>query len=378
MRNIIFVCLAEGEGHVRYRKLIDYLKTEYGERISPRNGGRKAVFLQGTEEMEKLTHLEEKERTAVIFLISMDETGINLALDIVLKKIASVPNCMDGVSGGIIAVGDGELYTKEAARKTAFVLNRVGCLIRGKAFAEVTGSMRNMKNQAAFRQVSQEEAFFQCAREAVKTAQEAPDILSDKQIQHLTCIHSSIETKSNTYAYWKLIREQLHLKSSTIEIQELNLYGEQIPDCRGCSFHACQSFGKERKCFFGGIMTEKVYPAIEKSDAVVFLCPNYNDAIGANLSACINRMTALYRNVDFSGKYLYIVVVSGYSGGELVAEQVINAMVLNKGFTLPSYAIDIQMANFPTEILKEEGIGDFAESFADIICKRCLKMVKKC
>lgn len=370
MRNIICVCLAEGEGHVRYQRLIDYLKTEYSK--------DEVTFLQGPESAEKLLSLKEKEKTAVVFIISMDETGINLSLDIVLKKIASVPKCLEGMSGGIIAVGDGELYTKEAMRKTAFVLNRVGCMMPGKAFAEITGSMRNMKNQASLRGLSLEEAFLECSREAVRAAAEAETIHSGKKIRHLTCIHSSIESKSNTYAYWKLIREQLCMDEDAVKVDEINLYGENIPDCRGCSFHTCQSLGKERKCFFGGIMTEKVYPAIEQSDAIIFLCPNYNDAIGANLSACINRMTALYRNSDFSGKYLYVVVVSGYSGGELVAEQVIDAMVLNKGFMLPEYAIDIQMANFPTEILKEKGIHDRAFEFADRICKRYLKMAKNC
>lgn len=367
MRKIVFVCLTEGESHERYRKLIDYLKTKYSEKTDFQKKIPNAIFLQGTEEAKKLTCLPEKEKTAVVFLISMDETGINLVLDQVLKTILSVPQCMEGVSAGIVAVGNGELYTKEAARKTAFVLNKSGCILRGKAFAEVTGSMRNMKNQAAFRKVSQEEAFFQCAAEAVQAAQEVPENFIKKELHHLTCIHSSIEIKSNTYAYWQLIRKQLKKENPAIKIQEINLYGEDLADCRGCSFHVCQSFGRERKCFFGGIMTEQVYPAIEESDAVVFLCPNYNDAIGANLSACINRLTALYRNLDFSGKYLYIVVVSGYSGGELVAEQVINAMVLNKGFTLPPYAIDIQMANFPKEILEEEGICDSAAAFADNI-----------
>ncbi|MCI6060811.1 MAG: NAD(P)H-dependent oxidoreductase [Dorea sp.] len=352
MRNVICICLAEGNGHERYQKLIHCLKTE------------DVIFLQGKESVEELFSLQEKEKRAVIFLIYMDNTGINLELDAVLKKIVSVPKCLEGLSAGIITVGDGELYTKEAARKTAFVLNRAGCIIHGKAFTEVTGSMRNMKNQAAYRKVSLEEAFLECAKETIAEAAKVPEHTADRKIRRLTCIHSSIEVKSNTYAYWKLVREQLVRQKSDIEISEINLYGEEIRDCRGCSFQICQSLGEQRRCVFGGIMTEKIYPAIEQSDAVVLLCPNYNDAIGSNLCACINRLTALYRSMDFSGKYLYVIVVSGYSGGEIVAEQAIDAMVLNKGFTLPKYAVDIQMANLPGEILEEEGISDCAFSFA--------------
>lgn len=54
-------------------------------------------------------------------------------------------------------------------------------------------------------------------------------------------------------------------------------------------------------------MPEEVYPAIEKCDAVLVLCPNYNDSLGA----------------------------------DLVAEELIDAMVLNKGFTLPGYLVGL-------------------------------------
>lgn len=352
MREVICICLAEGEGHERYQKLIHCLKKE------------EVRLLQGAAGAKELFSWQEKERKAVIFLISMDDTGINLELDAVLKNIASIPGCLEGLSAGIITVGDGELYIKEAARKTAFVLNRAGCHLHGKAFTEVTGSMRNMKNQAAYRKVSLEEAFLECAKETIAKAAGVPERTRGGKVRRLTCIHSSREDTSNSYAYWKLVREQIAKQRSDIEISEINLYGEQIQECRGCSFQVCQSLGEQRRCIFGGIMTEKVYPAIEHSDAVILLCPNYNDAIGANLCACINRLTALYRSMDFSGKYLYVIVVSGYSGGELVAEQVIDAMALNKGFTLPKYAVDIQMANLPGEILEEEGIHDCALSLA--------------
>ena len=41
-------------------------------------------------------------------------------------------------------------------------------------------------------------------------------------------------------------------------------------------------------------MQEEVYPAVREADALVLLCPNYNDALSANLTAFINRLTALF------------------------------------------------------------------------------------
>lgn len=362
MRKIIFVCLADGDGCARYRKLTEYLRAMFMEQKTSEKGFQGARFLCNLEEMEILLHLPDPDETAVIFVISVDRTGINLALDGILKRIALVPGCLEGASFGMIVSANEELYTKEIARKAAFVLNQAGAVIPGGAFAEATESMQNLKTKAALRKLSLEETFFVCAKEAVMAAAYAS--FSKKRIRYLTCIHSSIIEKSNTYAYWKLIRENLSGENAPVEIQEINLYGKELPDCRGCSYQACQKYGEKKTCFFGGVMAEEVYPAIEKSDAVILLCPNYNDAIGANLTACINRLTALYRNSDFSGKYLYIVVVSGYSGSGLVAEQVIDAMVLNKGFTLPGYAVEMKMANHPGELLREPYIQESADEFA--------------
>ena len=40
-------------------------------------------------------------------------------------------------------------------------------------------------------------------------------------------------------------------------------------------------------------LVDEVFPAIRQANALVMLCPNYNDALSANLTAFINRLTAL-------------------------------------------------------------------------------------
>ena len=47
----------------------------------------------------------------------------------------------------------------------------------------------------------------------------------------------------------------------------------------------CLHYGEQGECFYGGVMVQEVYPAIREADAVVLLCPNYNDALSANLTA---------------------------------------------------------------------------------------------
>jgi multimeric flavodoxin WrbA len=112
-------------------------------------------------------------------------------------------------------------------------------------------------------------------------------------------------------------------------------------------------------------MVEEVFPAIEAADAVVWVCPNYNDAVTANLAAVINRLTALYRKTGFYNKALYAVIVSGNSGSDSVAMQLIDALCINKGFYLPPYFCIMAIANDPGAIYKIKNIGTQASAFAE-------------
>jgi multimeric flavodoxin WrbA len=111
-------------------------------------------------------------------------------------------------------------------------------------------------------------------------------------------------------------------------------------------------------------MTEKVYPAIIGCDALVMICPNYNDAVSANITAFINRLTSVFRVHDFSKKAVYALVVSGYSGGDIVAEQVIGAMNFNKNFVLPGNFAIVETANDPKSILTVDDLDEKTRSLA--------------
>ena len=120
-------------------------------------------------------------------------------------------------------------------------------------------------------------------------------------------------------------------------------------------------------------MTEQVYPALEECRGVLFLCPNYNDALSANISASINRLTALYRVHPFFDRLLYGIVVSGYSGGELVASQLVSSMNMNKAFVLPPRFAMLETANDPGSILTVSGIEKRAANFAEQLAKQMRK-----
>lgn len=93
-------------------------------------------------------------------------------------------------------------------------------------------------------------------------------------------------------------RELSRRLSGCCSIAEISLRNGTIHDCRGCSYSACLHFARSGSCFYGGAISETVLPAIRECDAMLFLCPNYNDAVGANFTALFNRLTSLLLQCD--------------------------------------------------------------------------------
>jgi len=173
--------------------------------------------------------------------------------------------------------------------------------------------------------------------------------------------------------YEKLWQMSVELfRSMEIPVRQLNCCSGDLADLKvkSCDIEAwsprpaCLHFGEQGSCFYGGPMVDEVYPAVRKCDALVMLCANYNDALAANLTACVNRLTALFRQTRFYDKRLFGLVVSGYSGGDLLARQLISALNMNKSFFLPPHFCLLETANERGSLLHLPGIRDTAAAFA--------------
>ena len=243
-------------------------------------------------------------------------------------------------------------------RDMVFAANQAGCAFLGRPLVEVTGSMRNFRVQAQIGGVDERTAFRAAVTELIERLdgwQEPPPI------RHVLALHASQRSTSNTLAFWELVREGL---PETIEVEEIGLRSGSVPDCNGCSYTACLHFGEQGSCFYGGPMVEEVYPAVRCCDALVMLCANYNDALSANLTACVNRLTALFRQQRFYDKRLFGLIVSGYSGGDLLARQLISALNMNKSFFLPPHFCLLETANERGSLIRLPGIARRAHEFA--------------
>ena len=83
--------------------------------------------------------------------------------------------------------------------------------------------------------------------------------------------------------------------------------------------------------------------------------------------AAVNRLTALYRTTSFAQKAVFALVVSGYSGGDIVASQIVSALNMNKGFWLPPQFCLLETANDKGEAERLPGIEERVARFAENI-----------
>jgi len=303
----------------------------------------------------------------ILFALSCDENGMEEETLRLLRRLRSEKDCLQGSIGSIIVDAEGELYTKQLAQDIVLAANLAGCLFPGKPLVEGTKSLYNHHIMASKRGLSWQNMYFTRIGELVSRLEtfSAPKFDRPK----ILVLHASESGRSSTLWLWSKIREFLQ---PHCDIREISLQNGTIHDCRGCSYHACLHFSKSNTCFYGGAISETVLPAIRESNALVFLCPNYNDAVGANITALFNRLTSFLLQSDLYEKYLFGVVVSGFSGSDLVARQLLGSMCLNKTAMLAPKFCMVQTANDLEAIRLVDAIDAQIETFANRILQTLL------
>ncbi|MDF2891281.1 MAG: NAD(P)H-dependent oxidoreductase [Clostridia bacterium] len=295
----------------------------------------------------------------LLLAVELNEAGYCIPiLEMISQLYKKDCNALTGSKAVLLIYSPNDFNTKSTATDIIFQLNLLGCQFPGHPVVEAIGSLNNFRTWQKTLPMTLEEI---CLEQSTRLGErligfQMPVIASP----YIVVLHSSSSDTSNTLALWNMVKSELR----NCRIEELHVENGTILDCNGCTFKTCSHYSKQSSCFYGGVLVEEIYPAIEKADAVVWICPNYNDAVSANISAVINRLTALYRKTSFSNKALYAVVVSGNSGSDSVAMQLLDSLCINKGFYLPSNFCITATANDPGSILKVRGIKKKAKVFA--------------
>lgn len=303
----------------------------------------------------------------LLFAVPLGRHGFNPEYQRMLLRLRACPHLLDGCVAGLIVDGSSELYTKSTAAELTLAANLAGCTFVGRPLVEGTGSLSNFRVQANTLGCDLPGAYRASARELVERVRSF--FPPRKKRPELLVLHASSHHVSNTLDLWEAAKHRL---GDRFTVTEIGLRNGTLSDCSGCPYTMCLHFGEKGGCFYGGVMQEEVYPAVRRADAIVMVCPNYNDALSANLTAFINRLTALFRQTRFYDKALFAIVVSGYSGGDIVARQLISALNMNKSFWLPGRFALIETANDPGAALALPDIDSRLDEFADNICASLL------
>lgn len=303
----------------------------------------------------------------IIFAVELNNIGICPYILDTLSYISSLgTDALLGSSACILIKSPSQHYTKSFAQQIIFISNSLGCSFMGHPVVEAIDGFINFKTWQKTIDLPLEDI---CYTMCEKMGQRFFNFeLKKTPHPKISALHASYRETSNTLTLWYMIKKHLN----DLNVKEYHVENGTIQDCIGCPFKTCMYFSKQKSCFYGGSIVKEIFPAIEESDAVVFICPNYNDAISANLSALINRITALYRRNPFYDKQLYAVIVSGNSGSDSVAKQILGALNINKGFILPPYFAIMEIANDKDAIKKVENIEDKSKKFAQNIIENIL------
>ncbi len=299
----------------------------------------------------------------IVFIVDMDENGQNVNAYRAIGMMRKFRGALKNSIGGFILLGKTKLYTKSLGQELALAASMSGMYLIGKSLVEKVEDYKNFITLSSVANISKKEAFYKSIENLIDRiinfTLQADE--SKERKYTLLALHTSHFEKSNTMSLWTMIKKSL---SNNIDVLEINLDNGELQDCRGCSHNTCMHFAKQRSCYYGGYMVDEVYPKVLECDALMMICPNYNDSTGANITAFINRLTALYKQYSFEEKLVYSVIISGYSGGDIVAKQLLGAFNMNKGFIIPPNFAVMETANLGGDILNIDNIDKKAEKFA--------------
>lgn len=310
--------------------------------------------------VKSVEDLKDFSNKKILFVLNIGNTGFDISILNFLNQLREKDtNAFHNSLGAVLAFSKTEFGTKCSTQDIIFLANSMGCAFLGHPLVEATKNMRNFLTWQKTINLPLDEICYELSARLGKRFMEYnyKTILNPK----ITVLYSTPHKYSNTLNLWRMVASNL----KEFNINEILIENGKILDCKGCSYKLCKHYAKKNTCFYGGFMVENILPAIEESDCVIWLCPNYNDGLSANLTATINRLTVLCHKHSFYNKSMFGIVVSGNSGSDSVAKQLIGALNINKGFRLPGYAILSETANDPNSILAIEGIQEKTQLFTN-------------
>ena len=311
--------------------------------------------------VSSISEMPNLQNKKILWAVELDQMGFNLALEKMLIYLGQQgQTIMKDAIAGIIIQTPSEIGTKSTAYRIIFQTNQLGCRYMGHPVVEATRDLVNFLSWQKQLQLPLVEIYRKRSLDLVqRLIKYDPPRLKKPRV---LVLYSNPRKTSNTLMLWNMVKYYFPKKIN--HLKERHVENGTIVDCRGCLYKTCRHYSEKRSCFYGGIVVQEILPAIERADFIIWLCPNYNDSVSAKLMAVINRMTVLYRRVNLNKKTFFAIIVSGSSGSENVAMQLIGALNVNKGIQLPPKFTLMATANDPGAIKQVAFIREKANNFA--------------
>ena len=236
--------------------------------------------------------MENLENRRLLFAVALDPSGCSLAYYGMLQALRGCDILLRGSVAGVIVTGVGEFYTKDVARDMVFAANQAGLRLSGPALwwrppAPCGISASRPRSAAWTRKRPSGLAVAELVDRLTDLGEPLPPVrpgagpprLPAQHLQHPGPVGAGEARPCRRRYPWR--------RSACATAP--------CPTATGAATPPASTSASRAAAFTAAPMVEEVYPAVRRCDALVMLCANYNDALSANLTACVNRLTALFR-----------------------------------------------------------------------------------
>lgn len=321
-----------------------------------------------------ISHISEVALPARLLLaVSLGADGMTPSLNDFLKKLREEPMLMRGTVAGIVLESEKDLYGKDYACQLAQSLNASGCALVPRPLVEATGSLSHFSSEELNRPLN-ENPFSGYIKAVTALSQRIigpgfrgkSPLTGQAEAPKLLAVDVCLDLEPNLSDLWDEISYRLH---PFITCHNISLRKESIHSCQQCNIHRCDHFQPQANCFYGSALSEEALLKLAETDALLLICSNYHNALHPQMAGFLQQISALMSPKLFPTKALYTLVVSPYSGGDMVVKQILTTLSLDGSFYIPPKFAMLETAGQPMEALGLSGIETRLDSFTHEILK---------
>lgn len=319
--------------------------------------------------VSELAQVHLPAKLLIAFALGTD--GINVSYLKLLAQLRNRSQMMDSSLAGIVVQSDSLHYGKGCATQFALALNQGGCALVPRPLVEI--SHQNLPFPDPF--LPQDDPRLDWVPQIHQLAERIMGVgfrgnvpLSDKpMLPRVTVVfpvgeeYAALPEVAQSYDLWEELRHRL---APFIHCTELCLQTDTIHQCNQCINRNCRRFLPDGTCFYGAALGREGILALSQTDALLLVCPSFHNNLHGYMLSFSQQLSSLFAPEQMADKALFALILSPYSGGEMVAEQLINSFIFQQGCYLPSHFALIECASPNDNLLNSEDLTPCLDQFA--------------